>query len=59
MKVFNNERPSVHASQAMVATSQPLASLVGIEILSYQEIGEPKKLPRKWFFGLKIYTERD
>lgn len=33
MKVFNSQRPSVHAPHAMVATSQPLASLVGIEIL--------------------------
>lgn len=33
MELFNSNRPSVHASQAMVATSQPLASLVGIEIL--------------------------
>lgn len=33
MNLFNNNRPSVHAPNAMVATSQPLASLVGIEIL--------------------------
>lgn len=33
MDSFNNNRPSVHAPNAMVATSQPLASLVGIEIL--------------------------
>jgi gamma-glutamyltranspeptidase/glutathione hydrolase len=33
MNPFNNQRPSVHAANAMVATSQPLASLIGIEIL--------------------------
>lgn len=33
MHVFNNNRPSVHTPHAMVATSQPLASLVGIEVL--------------------------
>ncbi|MBS0585699.1 MAG: gamma-glutamyltransferase [Verrucomicrobia bacterium] len=33
MDPFNSSRPSVHASNGMVATSQPLASLVGIEVL--------------------------
>jgi gamma-glutamyltranspeptidase / glutathione hydrolase len=33
MQVFDGNRPSVHTANAMVATSQPLASLVGIEIL--------------------------
>lgn len=33
MNSFNNNRPAVHAPHAMVATSQPLASSVGIEIL--------------------------
>lgn len=33
MDIFNSKRPSVHCPNAMVATSQPLASLVGIEVL--------------------------
>lgn len=33
MDVFNSKRPSIYASNGMVATSQPLASFVGIEIL--------------------------
>lgn len=33
MDSFNNERPSIHTPNAMVASSQPLASYVGIEIL--------------------------
>ncbi len=33
MDLFNSKRPSVHAPHAMVATSQPLASYVGIEVL--------------------------
>lgn len=33
MQLFNENRPSVYAPKAMVATSEPLASLVGIEIL--------------------------
>lgn len=33
MDIFTSQRPSVHALRAMVATSQPLASLVGIEVL--------------------------
>jgi gamma-glutamyltranspeptidase/glutathione hydrolase len=33
MDLFNSNRPSVHALNAMVATSQPLASLVGIDVL--------------------------
>lgn len=33
MDVFNGERPSVYAPNALVATSQPLASFVGIEVL--------------------------
>jgi gamma-glutamyltranspeptidase / glutathione hydrolase len=33
MSLFNARRPSVHAARAMVATSQPLASQAGIEVL--------------------------